>query len=73
MICCILNSDLYVQIEKISASAILAIALIVVTMTAALAAGLGLFGELAHNPNTDNRLTQLDEVAEPMSVSLHYR
>ena len=57
-------------VKKISASAILAIALIVVTMTAALAAGLGLFGELAHNPNTDNRLTQLDEVAEPMSVSL---
>ena len=57
-------------VKKISASAILAIALIIVTMTAALAAGLGLFGELAQNQNTDERLTQLDEVSESMSVSL---
>ena len=57
-------------VKKISASAILVIALIIVTMTAALAAGLGLFGELAQNQNADDRLTQLDEVSESLSVSL---
>ena len=57
-------------VKKISASAILAIALIVVTMTAALAAGLGLFGELSQSQIADERLAQLDEVSEPVSVSL---
>ncbi len=57
-------------VKKISASAILVIALIILMMTAALAAGLGLFGELAQNQDTDKRLAQLDEVSEPMSVSL---
>ena len=56
--------------RKISITAILVIAFIIVTMTAALAAGFGLFGELAQKQNTDDRLTQLDEVSESMSVSL---
>ncbi len=57
-------------VKKISSSAILVIALIMITMTAALAAGLGLFGELAQNQSADERLAQLDEVSEAMSVSL---
>ncbi len=57
-------------VKKISASAILVIALIMITMTAALAAGLGLFGELAQTQSTDERLTQLDKVSEAISVSL---
>ncbi|MBQ8161831.1 MAG: DUF4179 domain-containing protein [Clostridia bacterium] len=58
------------MVKKISASAVLVIALVIISMTAALAAGFGLFGELAQHQTTDQRLAQLDEVAEPMSVSL---
>ena len=57
-------------VKKISASAFLAIALIIVSMTAALAAGLGLFGELSQSQIADERLAQLNEVSEPVSVSL---
>ena len=41
-------------VKKISASAILVIALIILSMAAALAAGFGLFGELAQNPRGDS-------------------
>jgi len=57
-------------VKKISTSAILAIALVIVTMTAALAAGFGLFGELAQNQHADQRLGQLEEAAETMALSL---
>ena len=52
------------MVKKISASAILVIALLVVSMTAALAAGLGLFGELAQDPRGDSRLSEVEKVAD---------
>ena len=55
-------------VKKISASAILVITLVVVSMTAALAAGLGLFGELAQNPRGDSRLSEVDKVADPIGL-----
>ena len=51
-------------VKKISASAILVIALIILSMAAALAAGLGLFGELAQNPRGDKRLSEVEKVAD---------
>ncbi len=51
-------------VKKVSTSAILVIALVIVSMTAALAAGLGLFGELAHNPRGDSRLSEVEKVAD---------
>ena len=54
--------------KKVSASAILVIALVIVSMTAALAAGLGLFGELAQTPYGDSRLTDLDKVSAPLEL-----
>ncbi len=56
--------------KKISASAILAIALIVITMTAALAAGLGLFGELSQSLDRKGKLTELENVSESVSASI---
>ena len=53
-------------VKKISTSAILVIALVIISMTAALAAGLGLFGELAQNPRGDSRLSEVDKVADPI-------
>ena len=50
--------------KKISASAILVIALIILSMAAALAAGFGLFGELAQNPRGDKRLSEVEKVAD---------
>ena len=51
-------------VKKISASAILVIALIILSMAAALAAGFGLFGELAQNPRGDKRLSEVEKVAD---------
>ncbi len=51
-------------VKKISASAILVIALISLSMAAALAAGFGLFGELAQNPRGDKRLSEVEKVAD---------
>ena len=59
--------------KKISTTAILVIALIVISMTAALAAGLGLFGELALNPRGDSRLSKVEKVAETESPSASSR
>ena len=53
-------------VKKLSTSAILVIALVIISMTAALAAGLGLFGELAQNPRGDSRLSEVDKVADPI-------
>ena len=57
-------------VKKISASVILIIALIIVSMTAALAASLGLFGELAQDQNADSRLLVLETVSESVSTSV---
>ena len=57
-------------VKKISASAILVIALIVVSMTAALAAGLGLFGELSQRQDSKGKLTELENVSESVSTSI---
>ena len=57
-------------VKKISASAILVIALIVVSMTAALAAGLGLFGELSQRQDSKGKLTELENVSESVSASI---
>ena len=54
--------------KKISAALIIAIALILVTASVALAAGLGLFGELADSPSGDGRLSALDGAAEPVGL-----
>ncbi len=51
-------------VKKISASAILVTALIILSMAAALAAGFGLFGELAQNPRGDKRLSEVEKVAD---------
>lgn len=56
--------------KKLSAATILVIVLILLSVTAALAAGLGLFGELSRDGESDGRLSALEETAEPISVSL---
>ncbi|MBR3743275.1 MAG: DUF4179 domain-containing protein [Clostridia bacterium] len=57
--------------KKISTAMILVIVLIIVSMTAALAAGLGLFGQLAQDDkNVDSRLAGLEEAADTVSASL---
>lgn len=57
--------------KRISASMILVIVLMILSMTAALAAGLGLFGELAQDPDhNDDRLETLEEVSEKLSSTL---
>lgn len=56
--------------KKISVLMILVIALTIVSMTAALAAGLGLFGELAQSQGADDRLPALEEASESVSASL---
>ena len=59
------------MVKKISTAMILVIVLIIVSMTAALAAGLGLFGQLAQDDkNTDSRLAGLEEAADTVSTSL---
>ena len=57
-------------VKKISATMILAIILLILSMTAALAAGFGLFGKLAQDQDTDSRLSVLEEASETVSVSL---
>ena len=56
--------------KKISVSMILVIALIVLSITAALAAGLGLFGQLAQDFSWDSRLPSLEETAQPLALSV---
>jgi hypothetical protein len=55
-------------VRKISASAIIVIALVIISITAALAAGLGLFGELAQDPRGDSRLSEVDKAADPLGL-----
>lgn len=55
--------------KKLSVSVILMIALLALSMSAALAAGLGLFGELSGlDPADDGRLQPLDTVSETLSL-----
>ena len=49
---------------------ILAIALAILSMTAALAASIGLFGELAQKQQGDDRLMTLEKEAEMLSTSI---
>ncbi len=57
--------------KKLSTTMILVIVLIIVSMTAALAAGLGLFGQLAQDEkNADSRLPILEQEADTVSTSL---
>ncbi|MBQ6174693.1 MAG: DUF4179 domain-containing protein [Clostridia bacterium] len=53
-------------VKRVSATVIIAIALIVVAVTGALAAGLGLFDQLSHDPRGDSRLSAVDQFAEPI-------
>ena len=53
-------------VKRVSATVIIAITLIVVAVTGALAAGLGLFDQLSHNPRGDSRLSAVDQFAEPI-------
>jgi len=56
--------------KKLTVSTVLVMVLIVVSMSAALAAGLGLFDELAQKQNADARLEALSSEAIPVSTSL---
>lgn len=59
------------MVKKISTAMILAIVLILASMAAALAAGLGLFGQLAQDErNEDGRLSVLENMSETLSASL---
>ena len=58
------------MVKRISASMILAIALAILSMTAALAASIGLFGELAQKQQGDDRLMTLEKKAEMLSTSI---
>ncbi len=59
------------MVRKISTTMILVIVLIIVSMTAALAAGLGLFGQLVQDEkNADGRLSILEQEADAVSTSL---
>ena len=55
--------------KKLSVSMIIAIALIILSITAAVAAGLGLFEKLSQNENADVRLRPLSENAEKIAVT----
>lgn len=53
-------------VKRVSATMLLAFALIVVAVTGALAAALGLFDQLSHDPRGDSRLSAVDQFAEPI-------
>ena len=55
--------------KKITASMILVIALIILSVTAALAAGLGLFGKLAGREFADERLGALQDTADAVELT----
>ena len=55
-------------VKKISVTAILIIVLIILSMTAALAAGLGLFGVLSRQYGQDSRLSALDSASENIGM-----
>ena len=55
--------------KKITASMILVIALIILSVTAALAAGLGLFGKLASREFADERLGTLQDTADAVKLT----
>ena len=54
--------------KRLSVSLVIAIVLAVLSVSAALAAGLGLFGELSGTYSGDSRLPVLDQVAEPVGL-----
>ena len=53
-------------VKRVSATMLIVIVLIVVTITGALAAALGLFDQLSHDPRGDSRLSAVDQFAEPI-------
>ena len=53
-------------VKRVSTTMLLAFALIVVAVTGALAAALGLFDQLSHDPRGDSRLSAVDQFAEPI-------
>lgn len=55
------------MVKKISAAMLIAILLIAVTITGALAAALGLFDRLSQDPRGDSRLSAVDQVAESIA------
>lgn len=55
--------------RKISASMVIAIVLIIISLSAALAAGLGIFDSLSRGGDPDERLPVLETVAEPVGTS----
>lgn len=57
-----------VVIKKISVSMVIAIALVLLTVTGALAAALGLFGQLSQEPRGDSRLSAVDKVADSIDM-----
>ena len=56
-------------VKRVSATVIIAIALIVVAVTGALAAALGLFDQLSHDPRGDSRLSAVDQLQNPSAKS----
>ena len=55
--------------RKISASMVIAIVLIIISLSAALAAGLGIFDSLSRGGDPDERLPVLETVAQPVGTS----
>lgn len=58
------------NMKKLSVSMVIAIALIILSITAAVAAGLGLFEKLSANQDADIRLQNLSGSAEKINVSV---
>ena len=57
-----------VVVKKISVSMVIAIALVLLTVTGALAAALGLFGRLSQEPRGDSRLSAVDKAADNIAM-----
>ena len=57
-----------VVVKKISVSMVIAVALVLLTVTGALTAALGLFGQLSQEPRGDSRLSAVDKVAENIAM-----
>ena len=56
--------------RKISVSFVLVAVLVFLMTSVALAAGLGLFGQLSSNQNADDRLSELEQVAETVAAEM---
>lgn len=64
------GKDVKIMKKKISVGFVLVVVLMLLMASAALAAGVGLFGELSAGSNADERLPELEKVAEPVSFTL---